>query len=156
MAPGSSGYEAVRGERLTVRAFGWVGEVLAARLPQGTSIGCASTGAVGYYSSLPIIDILGLTEPEIARNGKIVSNQPGHMKALGSYVLDRRPDLLLLGNVQIHHGKRTEDLERIKAQERDIILDPRFSNDYQFINIPLGDGFFLSCYGRSGSAVISE
>jgi hypothetical protein len=78
------------------------------------------------------------------------------MKALGSYVLDREPALLLLGNVQTHRGKRTEDLERIKVQERDIILDPRFINAGQLINIPLGEGFFLSCYGRSGSTGISE
>jgi hypothetical protein len=71
-------------------------------------------------------------------------------------VLDREPDLLLLGNIQVHRGKRPEDLERIKVQERDIILDRRFSESYEFLNIPLGDGFFLSCYGRSGSAGFSE
>jgi hypothetical protein len=156
MAPGSSGYGAFRNERLAVRAYGWVGEILGERLPGGTSLGCGSTGAVGYFSGLPIIDILGLTEPEIARNGKIVSDQPGHMKALGSHVLDRRPDLLLLGNIQIHRGKRPEDLGRIKVQERDIILDPRFSAEYEFASLPLGGGFFLSCYVRSGSAVFSE
>ena len=156
MAPGSSGYENLKRERLAVRAFGWVGEILGDRLPEGTSLGCGSTGAVGYFSGLPIIDILGLTEPEIARNGKIVSDQPGHMKALGSHVLDREPDLLLLGNIQVHRGRRPEDLGRIKVQERDIILDPRFSNDYEFTNLPVGGGFFLSCYRRSGSAAFSE
>lgn len=156
MAPGSSGYETVRRDRLTVKAFGWVGEILGTRFPEGTSIACGSTGAIGYYSDLPVIDILGLTEPEIAKKGEIVSDQPGHMKALGSYVLDREPDLLLLGNIQVHRGKRQEDLEKVRLQERDMILDPRFSNSYEFINIPLGEGFFLSCYGRSGSAVFSE
>ncbi len=156
MAPGSSGHAVIRRERLMVKAFGWVGEELAARLPEGTSLGCGSTGAIGFYSGLPVVDILGLTEPEIARKGKIVSDQPGRMKSLGSHVLDRDPDLLLLGNIQVHSGKRLEDLGRIKVQERDIILDTRFSDNYEFINIPLGDGFFLSCYGRSGSAVFSE
>jgi arabinofuranosyltransferase len=156
MAPASSGYEDLRRERLVVRAFGWVGEILGDRLPEGTVLGCGSTGAIGYYSGLPVVDILGLTEPEIARKGKIVSSQPGHMKALGSYVLDRKPDLLLLGNVQIHRGRRQEDLEKIKVQEMDIVLDPRFSVDYRFVNLPLGGGFFLSCYSRSGSAVFSE
>lgn len=156
MAPGSSGYENLKRERLAVRAFGWVGEILGDRLPEGTVLGCGSTGAVGYYSDLPVVDILGLTEPEIARNGKIVSDQPGHMKTLGSHVLDREPDLLLLGNIQVHRGRRPEDLGRIKVQERDIILDPRFNNDYEFTNLPMGGGFFLSCYWRSGSAIFSE
>ncbi len=156
MAPGSSGYEGFKHERLAVKAFGWVGEILGNRLPQGTILGCGSTGAIGYYSGLPVVDILGLTEPEIARNGKIVSSQPGHMKSLGSHVLDRKPDLLLLGNIQVHRGRRPEDIGRIKIQERDIILDPRFSNDYEYINLPMGGGFFLSCYRRSGSPVFSE
>ena len=156
MAPGSSGYDGLIRERLAVKAFGWVGEALGARLPDETILGCGSTGAIGYYSGLPIVDILGLTEPEIARKGKIVSDQPGHMKALGSHVLDREPDLLLLGNIQIHQGRRPEDLGRIKVQERDIILDPRFSADYEFTNLPLGGGFFLSCYRRSDSPAFSE
>ncbi len=156
MAPGSSGYDGFVRERLAVKAFGRVGETLGARLPEGTILGCGSTGAIGYYSGLPIIDILGLTEPEIARKGKIVSNQPGHMKTLGSHVLDRKPDLLLLGNIQIHRGRRPEDLERIKVQERDIIFDSRFSSDYEFMNLSLGGGFFLSCYRRSGSPAFSE
>ncbi len=156
MAPGSSSYENLKRERLAVRAFGWVGEILGDSLPEGTSLGCGSTGAIGYYSGLPIVDILGLTEPEIARNGKIVSDQPGHMKTLGSHVLDRKPDLLLLGNIQVHRGRRQEDLGRIKIQERDIILDPRFNTGYEFTNLPMGGGFFLSCYRRSGSPVFPE
>jgi hypothetical protein len=156
MSPGASGYKHFKRERQVVRAFGLAGEVLRERLPEGTVLGCGSTGAIGYYSGLPIVDILGLTEPEIARRGKIVSDQPGHMKALGSHVLDREPDLLLLGNIQIHRGRRAENLERIKIQERDIILDPRFSSSYEFINLPLEGGFFLSCYRRSGSTVFSE
>ena len=156
MAPGSSGYDGFIHERRAVKTFEWVGETLGARLPEGTILGCGSTGAIGYYSGLPIVDILGLTEPEIAREGKIVSNQPGHMKTLGSHVLDRKPDLLLLGNIQIHRGRRQEDLERIKVQEMDIILDPRFSADYEFMNLPLGGELFLSCYRRSVSPAFSE
>lgn len=156
MAPGSSDYSAFERERLAVKAFGWVGEILGERLPTGTSLGCGSTGAIGFYSGLPIIDILGLTEPEIARKGKIVADQPGHMKTLGSHVLDRKPDLLLLGNIQLHRGRRREDLGRIKIQEKDIILDPRFSTEYIFSNLPMGGGFFLSCYRRSGSPAFSR
>ena len=156
MAPGSSGYGGFERERLAVRAFGWVGEILGESLPPGTSLGCGSTGAIGFYSGLQIVDILGLTEPEIARNGKIVADQPGHMKTLGSHVLDRKPDLLLLGNIQVHRGRRQEDLGRIKIQEKDIILDPRFNAEYVFTNLPMGGGFFLSCYRRSGSSAFSE
>ena len=124
MAPGSSGYRGFERERLAVRAFGWVGEILGDRLPPGTSLGCGSTGAIGFYSGLPIVDILGLTEPEIARNGKIVAEQPGHMKALGSHVLDRKPDLLLLGNIQVHreNGGRISEGSRSRKRISSSIL----------------------------------
>ncbi len=148
--PGAVRYDNLKMERIAVGAFARLGMKLKEILPPGTSLGCGSTGAIGYYSDLPIVDILGLTEPEIARRGKIVSSQPGHMKTLGSHVLSREPDLLLLGNIQIHQGRRDEDLSRIKVQELDIILLDRFTIDYQFINLPLGRNFYLSCYKRRG------
>lgn len=154
VAPGAVRHDTLRRERIIVGAFAQVGRTLGAMLPPGTMIGCGSTGAIGFYSRLPIVDILGLTEPEIARGGTIVSKQPGHLKSLGSHVLDRGPDLLLLGNVQIHRGPRAEDRSRIKPQERDITLDPRFDASYRFVNLPLGDGFYLSCYRLAGPAAV--
>jgi hypothetical protein len=148
MASGGPGYERLRRERTTVTAMTHLGVRLGEILPAGTRLACGSTGAVGYFSDLPVIDILGLTEPEIARNGKIVSDQPGHLKSDGRHVLERNPDLLLLGNIQIHKGNRAEDLSRIKIQEHDIILQESFARDFEFINLPLGMDFFLSCYKR--------
>lgn len=153
-APGAAQYGTLRRERVIVGAFAQVGRTLGAMLPAGTVIGCGSTGAVGFYSGLPIVDILGLTEPEIAHGGKIASRQPGHLKSLGSHVLDRGPDLLLLGNIQIHRGIRAEDRSRIKPQEQDIVLDPRFDASYRYVNLPLGQGFYLSCYRLAGAAAI--
>ncbi|MDD3643088.1 MAG: hypothetical protein PHQ19_06475 [Candidatus Krumholzibacteria bacterium] len=105
-APGAAARGNLRRERVIVGAFAQVGRTLGAVLPAGTVIACGSTGAIGYYSGLPIVDILGLTEPAIARGGTIVSRQPGHLKSLGRHVLDRGPDLILLGNIQIHRGAR--------------------------------------------------
>ena len=155
VAPGTADHGRFVHDRRLVKAWGWVGEALGSRLPGGTVLACGSTGAIGFYSGLPVIDILGMTEPEIAVRGRIVSDQPGRMRARGGYVLDRAPDLLLLGNVLIHSGTREEDLGRVKIQERDIVLDPRFDSDYRFINFPLGDGFFLSCYARVGSPLLA-
>lgn len=148
MVPGGIGYRDFLAERVTVGAFAHLGRRLRRILPPGTSIACGSTGAIGYYSGLPIIDILGLTEAHIAREGEIVATQPGHMKTDGAYVLEREPDLLLLGNVQIHHGPRDRSAMKHKVQEQRIVVQPRFLMEYEFVNIPLSDGFFLSCYKR--------
>jgi hypothetical protein len=148
MTPGGLSYDGFKLERLTVRAFARVGQRLHEILPRDTRIACGSTGAIGFYSDMPIIDILGLTEPQIARSGKIVSRQPGHMKTDGRHVLSRKPDILLLGNIQIHRGKRGPEQMPIKPQERDIIEQPGFHRDHEFANIPLENGFYLSCYKR--------
>lgn len=148
MTPGGLSYDSFKLERLAVRAFARVGQRLHEILPGDTRIACGSTGAIGFYTGMPVIDILGLTEPQIARNGKIVSRQPGHMKTDGRHVLSREPDLLLLGNIQIHRGKRGPGKMPIKPQERDIIEQPGFHRDHEFANIPLENGFYLSCYKR--------
>jgi arabinofuranosyltransferase len=148
MVPGGFAYERFETERLAVRAFAHLGQRLREILPPGTSLGLGSTGAIGYYTDMRIVDILGLTDPHIARNGRIVATQPGHMKTDGAHVLSLEPDLLLLGNVQIHRGQRGAEMMRHKVQEEDIVRQPGFGNDYTFVNIPLGDDFYLSCYKR--------
>ena len=146
--PGITGYERLSDERLAVGAFARLGERLREILPPSTSIGCGSTGAIGYFTEMPIVDILGLTDPVIARSGRIVARQPGHLKADGARVMELAPDLLLLGNIQIHRGNRDESAMRLKVQEKEIASRPEFSRDYVFVNIPLGSGFNLSCYKR--------
>ena len=148
MAPGAVGYDSFLAERVTVRAFALLGQRLREILPPGTSIGCGSTGAIGYYTDMPIVDILGRTERYIARHGQIVATQPGHLKTDGAYVLERKPDLLLFGNVQIHRGEWERDRLRLKAQENETAARTEFSRDYDFVNIPLGNDFYLSCFKR--------
>jgi arabinofuranosyltransferase len=146
--PGSIRYERLQGERLMVRVFARLGQRLYEMLPPQTSLGLGSTGAIGYHTDMKIVDILGLTEKHIARKGHIVASQPGHMKTDGAYVLSRKPDLLLLGNVQIHRKRRSREEMKHKIQEREIIMQPAFSIDYEYVNIPIGRDFYLSCYKR--------
>jgi hypothetical protein len=145
-APGAVGYDAFTTERLTVDAFAHLGRRLRDILPPETTIGCGSTGAIGYYTDMPIVDILGLTERFIARHGVVVGTQPGHLKTDGEYVLEKRPDLLLFGNVRIHRGAHGRDRMRLKIQEAEIARQPGFERSYDFVNIPLGRGFYLSCF----------
>jgi arabinofuranosyltransferase len=146
--PGARGRDRFLAERATVHAYALLGQRFGQILPPGTSIGCGSTGGIGYYTDMPIVDILGFTEPRIARHGKIIGTEPGHLKTDGAYILDRKPDLLLFGNVQIHRGEREQGQMHLKVQEREIADLPEFSRDYDFVNIPLGHNFYLSCFKR--------
>jgi arabinofuranosyltransferase len=146
MVPGAVNYNLFTTERITVRAFVLLGRRLKSILPPGTIIGCGSTGAIGYYTDMPVVDILGLTEPHIARHGRIVARQPGHLKSDGAYVLQRAPDLLLLGNIQIHRGEWDRSRMPLKVQERSIVEQSEFAERYEFVNVPLGRDFYLSCF----------
>ncbi len=145
-APGAVGRETFTIERTTVGAFAHLGRRLREILPEETTIGCGSTGAIGYYTDMKIVDILGLTERYIARHGAVVATQPGHLKTDGAYVIEKRPDLLLLGNIRIHRGTRGRERMPLKIQEEEIAKQPAFASDYEFVNIPLGSGFYLSCF----------
>jgi hypothetical protein len=58
-------------------------------------------GAIGYYSRLPIIDLVGLTEPDIARAGRSVPVELltklwiGHERNCTECVLARAPTLIV-------------------------------------------------------------
>jgi arabinofuranosyltransferase len=150
IVPGAATYDAFTLERTTVTSYARLGKILKEILPPDTSIGCGSAGAIGYYTELPMVDILGLTDAHIARQGQVVAAQPGHLKTDGAYVLSRRPDLLLLGNVWIHQGVREETALVTKVQEKEITRQADFPKLYEYVNLPLGNGFYLSCYKLRG------
>jgi hypothetical protein len=72
------------------------GEWLRDNYPPNTTIAIASIGRVPYYSRLPTIDMLGLTDAHIAHHGKAERHGlTGHLKYDAEYVLSRKPDLVL-------------------------------------------------------------
>ena len=68
-----------------------------------TSSSLNPVGAVPYYSGLYTIDMLGLTDEHIAHTDVTMQTggYAGHEKGDGEYILDRAPDVILLGNVQV-------------------------------------------------------
>jgi hypothetical protein len=67
-------------------------------------IALVATGAIGsfgFHSQLPILDILGLVDPTIARTRRPEDEErfalPGHQRSNPDYVFSRKPDYLLIG-----------------------------------------------------------
>jgi len=102
-APDSVHYLRYRGQRdFEVPAWRAAGEWLGANARAGATVACVPIGAIAYYSGLPVIDMLGLTDAHIARVAVPTgSGWAGHEKHDGKYVLSRRPTYLLLGNVRV-------------------------------------------------------
>lgn len=78
--------------------------LLAARVPADYTVGVFAAGAVPYYSGLPSLDLLGLTDETIAHTPSHPSRQtiPAHEKANTEYVLTRaRPEIIHIGGISL-------------------------------------------------------
>lgn len=59
-------------------------------------IAASACGAIPYYSALPTVDMLGLTDPWVPRHGVELSGEAGHVwLAPFSYLLEKRVNLVL-------------------------------------------------------------
>ncbi len=132
------------------------GRALRAAFPPGTTAAMAPIGAVGYYSDLRIIDMLGLTDRTIARvqDPELGSGWAGHEKHDGAYVLSRRPTILLLGNICVDTrptlppGMLPPASAATLAREMDIFLSPAFQNGYEMRHLQLETGHWLHYFVR--------
>jgi hypothetical protein len=59
------------------------------------TLGAGACGAVPYYSELRTVDVLGLSDPWVARHGRQWERRPGHRRAAPlSYLVEQRVNLL--------------------------------------------------------------
>ena len=92
-----------------------IGEWLREDAPSGALVALNPAGMIPYVSGLPTLDLLGLTDAHIARQGKRVVNPVlfAHNRFDPDYVLSRRPDYLILGQATtLDVDPRLEDLTR--------------------------------------------
>ncbi len=72
--------------------------VLAGRPGEVRLVATGGIGAFGYLARVPILDLYGLVDPEIARSrverGTLAA--PGHIRSNADYVFERAPDYLLI------------------------------------------------------------
>jgi hypothetical protein len=89
--------EDANGEHLaSVRA-----QLLRTRGEPITSVATGGIGALGFYSGLRIVDVLGVIDPVVARTPVPKSDKyslPGHQRSNADYVFSREPDYILIGN----------------------------------------------------------
>jgi arabinofuranosyltransferase len=87
---------------LTSPEQNWVGIGRALRQAAGDdrtlTIAVAPAGAIPYHSELPSIDMLGLSDRWVARNGDILGSWPGHQRVAPYSYLERRGVHLIIGH----------------------------------------------------------
>jgi len=110
-------------------------------------------GAIGYYSKVNIIDMVGIVDPVIAHE-QISTNHlekwtPGHTKGDGKYILSRKPkyiqltDYLTRSPLEIPH-KRSLQFSSVK----EIWESEEFQNDYEFYPVEVIDGWYYNLFKR--------
>jgi hypothetical protein len=113
--------------------------------PRGSTVAISPIGAFGWSSGLELVDVLGLTHPDLLERTPDLEGVgvKGHHRHDGGWVLDQEPDYLILGNGVIQPGTGTLD---VNPWEADIVSDPRFEAMYRPLTLAL-DG------GHGGAAV---
>jgi arabinofuranosyltransferase len=74
-------------------------EVLDARPPENKLVAALGIGSFGYHSRARVLDIVGLTDPVVARSrssAEETMNFPGHQRSNSRYVLSKNPDYILI------------------------------------------------------------
>lgn len=124
-------------DRQIVEAGRALGERLAA-LPPSTRVAANTVGALAYHADLHVIDMLGLTDAEIARSPGRRLGVPAHESHCGRCVLARQPDLIVMGVPFVRARALTAAELAATAQypsDRDLLAQPAFARDYVAIAV---------------------
>jgi hypothetical protein len=130
-----------------------IGSSLAA-LPEG-SVATIAIGGVGYASGRPILDLVGLADPVIARSPRIPGAKSGHNHGDANYVLGRRPAFVIpivwiydkpMSDEEENH-ELTTNHESLAAAAQ-LVLDPRFRDQYSAFDWPVGSLGHIRIWGR--------
>ncbi|MEE2663169.1 MAG: hypothetical protein VX681_03555 [Myxococcota bacterium] len=142
----------LRADDERIRSLGVLGRELAERVDPDTVIATNVIGALGFYSRLPLIDMLGLTNRQIAHAGQRSLGTPGHESHDGAYVLDREPDLILVGIPRASHRRigTAEAFRPAFPSDRDLAADQRLLRDYVLRHWTLRDGRHVALFARRG------
>ena len=105
------------------------------------TVGTMAAGAIPYYSDLRTIDMLGLSDPWVARHGVLLGTRPGHRRwATLAYLVRQHV------NIVLHPWRRSDperfwtDYTRAAVVARYVPFSPveDLPEDASIIEIPIG------------------
>lgn len=146
-------------ERQAVAERVQMGRWLRDNVPATTLIAVIPAGAIPYESDLQTIDMLGLNDEQIAHRDLALGKFPaGHEKYDSQYVLDRRPDIIILtDSLQDAPWGRQQygafDSSVIPART-DMLQQPRLWAAYRPSAVRLDSGKWFNLLVRNDAAAI--
>ncbi len=131
----------------------WVDE----HTPPDTILATPVVGAIGYFGQRTTIDMLGLTDKTVARDGRVYPKAAhGHARYHTDHILACNPDLILY----MSSGRFTEPVysspDRIHKPTGyalyDLVTDPRTKRRYAYETAQLSDGTLVEMLTRKDTA----
>jgi arabinofuranosyltransferase len=148
--------------------FQAMGQALRRHFPSDRTVAALAVGAIGYYSGMPVLDLLGINDARIARlpieHERFERWNAGHMKGSAAELLRRRPDYLLL-DFAVSDRPRGEPAAVMREHYpfiEDLLDSAEFRSDYLPESCRLEGGRWMNyhrrreaprptCVGRSSS-----
>jgi arabinofuranosyltransferase len=117
------------------------------------SIACVPIGAIGYYSEIRVIDMVGIVNSVIAHepfDPKYTATwRPGHDKGDGTYILSQQPDYIQLIDRLTSIPLSEPDKSAMTYKSIvEIWNSPEFHNNYEFYPIQVESGWYYNLYRR--------
>jgi arabinofuranosyltransferase len=148
-------YDETTEEEIIEWQQGWVlmGKALKNIANKNDYIAAIPIGAIGYYSKINVIDMVGIVDPVIAHE-KYHPNlmkkwTPGHTKGDGKYVLSREPDYIQLTDYLTKKplekpSKRSMQFVSVK----EIWASEDFHRNYEFYPVEVTKGWYYNLFKR--------
>lgn len=115
------------------------------------TIAVVPVGAIGYYSEIKVLDMVGLVDPVIAHEPFDLeyasSWRPGHDKGDGAYILSKRPKYIQLVDLlsSLPYSKLLPSSGQYKSVV-EIWNSPEFLELYEFYPIKVEGGWYYNLY----------
>lgn len=135
-----------------VKRWAVVGQWLRKTRPPTTKIAVVPIGAIGYFSRLPTLDLVGLATREVARGDRVpaerlVRSWIGHEKHNTRFILEQRPDLLVFTKWRGEPWTLEEARAGFWAEKQ--LLDAiRGSGDYRVVDAQIEAGVHWLMFER--------
>jgi hypothetical protein len=116
-------------------------------------IACVPIGAIGYYSKMKVIDMVGIVDPVIAHE-KLSTDHPikwtpGHTKGDGNYILSRKPKFIQLTDYLTNSPLEKPHKRSLQfTSVREIWDSEEFHNEYEFYPVEVIDGWYYNLFKR--------
>ncbi len=138
-----------------------VGRWMGANLPDSTVVAVVPAGIIPYESRLPTIDMLGLNDEHIAhRDLHIGEFSAGHEKYDSEYVLDKRPDIIILYDGLTGGPWGPADYSGLRAAALlipavvDMLAQPRLFQEYELRAVQVAPGWWFNLLVRRDAAAV--